>query len=100
MSDTGDIKKGLPTWVQFVFGILIPLAGVAVGYGELTARQSALDDRVTEMRAVLEQRIDRAERDGAEDRKDVARVLDGVKNDVAAVKVDLARICVRLKCKE
>lgn len=98
---TGDLKR-IPAALKYLAAILVSVVGTALAIGtssgRMEARLEALEraDRL----AALEQRIERLETGAAEDRREAARALDGIRGAVSGIQLDVARVCVKLKCKE
>lgn len=99
--DTGDIKRGgLPSWIAVAISNIALIIGGAIGYGELKGDVRAQEVSLKREVDALNQRVDRAERIADDDRKEVASKIDGLSHQVGSVQIDLARVCVRLKCKD
>lgn len=99
---TGDIR--IPSWVGFA-AKLLPIALALVGYGELRAKVSALDQRAQREAESNETRMDdlterirRLEVAKDEDRKELHRTLLIVRDSIGEVQVQVAEICVQIRC--
>ncbi len=93
-STTADIKRAMPDWVKFLLAIIVSLATGAVGYGELRGQVAALEQRIERSEHDLERERSECEQHIREE----AEQLDAVRTMLDTVRIDVARICAKLKC--
>lgn len=84
-------KSGAPDWAKGLIVVALPMVMGVVGYGEIKGEMVA---KV----AALEQRVARVEESADKDRDLVRKAVEDMRVVVGNVQLDVARICVKVKC--